>query len=335
MIKYDKTKNTILIIDWASFTMQAKSGMVSEISKRRMQDDLGMFPMYRKSALGGIDVDLKHPDSTKKGLLNVFFYRLVDHIEQFAPSKLVFAMEGKHCWRFDAYDGYKSTRTHESWDLVFTYSEFKRFRDECAFKLAGVFGAHYMRDDRCEGDDILAIVSRSARHEYDNVIVSTGDRDMLQLTRHENIFVFDSKDQEFKFTPNNDVRYFLDLKAVGGDRGDSIGGIVLPGKTKAVAKAKFVEKAEGDLHTYCESLGVLDQYIRNRELVDFDYIPSDIFDDVKERLYVDKYVVGNYFDRYSLGLSDINQRRLEDISQKLKLNSKDTVLDANRRIENL
>lgn len=336
MIQYDKTKNTLLILDWASITMQAKSSMVTEISKKKIMGDMGMFPMYKKSNLSGLNVNLANPESTKQGLLNVFFSRLVDHIDAFSPSKVVFALEGRRCWRFDAYSGYKSTRTREDWDLVFTYSEFKKVRDEFALKLAGIFGCHVVKHDRCEGDDILAIVSRSARNDFDNVIVSTGDRDMLQLTRDKNIFIFDSKDQEFKYPPNNDVRYFLDLKSVGGDRGDSIGGIVLPGKTKAVGKAKFIEKAAGDLHTYCESLGVLDQYLRNRELVDFDYIPMDILTDVVESLYENKPMTCNYFDRYSLGLSDMNQRRLEGVVQKIKLNKdREVLLDEDRRCKDL
>jgi 5'-3' exonuclease len=317
--------------------MQAKSGMVSEMAKRKRQEEVSLYVSKRKSALTGVDVDLTVPEKLKAGLLNVFFSRLIEHLEIFAPKKVIIAMEGRRCWRFDYCDTYKSTRTHSDWDLVITYSEFKAFRDECAVKFAKTFGLHTVKHDKCEGDDILAISARAAAREYDSVVVSTGDRDMLQLTRDPNVFVYDSKDGEFKYPPNKDVRHFLDIKAVGGDRGDAIDGIKLPGKSKAVAKEKFVIKAGGDLFAYCESLGVVDQYVRNRELVDFDYIPGSIKDEVEEILSTEKYLLGNYYDRYSMGLSQINLVRLEQMSQVPRLFKlqTDTVLNPGKKEMNV
>ena len=321
MFEYNKNQDTLLVLDWASNTMQGLMGMIAQVKKAKNSQSM-LFTNYQNPYLHGLEIDLTDEKSVKHGLLNVFISRFLDHLIQFNPSKIVMAMEGKRCWRKLIYPEYKMNRTHDSWELTFDYYEFCRFRDEVAQTISSLVGTHIIKVDGCEGDDVLAVVAKECRDHFDNIVISSGDRDITQLTKYPNVKVFDSKDQEFKTPLNGDVKMFLECKSVGGDKGDNIFGLLLEGKTRRIGKdgaAKFINRADGSLYDYCDSLGVLDQYLLNRQLMDLDYIPQDVYDRASEAVKTSEIVLGSFYDQYKLGLTEMNLKKISTVRAGSKL----------------
>ncbi|MEZ4623963.1 MAG: hypothetical protein R2843_04010 [Thermomicrobiales bacterium] len=98
---------------------------------------------------------------------------LLEVIKTQHPEYIAVALEAGRTFRHDSYDGYKATRAEMPEDLR---QQIDRVRE-----LITALGIPIFQEPGYEADDVIGSLSRSAADEGYDVIVVTGDSDLLQL----------------------------------------------------------------------------------------------------------------------------------------------------------
>ena len=232
--------------------------------------------------------------------------------QDFEGSHVVFFLEGRS-WRKDFYKPYKAQRTaaraaHTEreaeeervfWEAFDTFKDFVTEKTNCTV----------LQHPRLEADDLIAGWIQT--HPSDNHVIISTDTDFVQLIApnvkqyngvtettitHEGYFdkkglpVIDKKTQEAKVAPNPE--WLLFEKCMRGDTSDNVFS-AYPGVREKGTKNKVgLREAYGDrdlkgyswnnlmLQRWTDHNGeehrVLDDYERNRKLIDLTAQPDDI-----------------------------------------------------------
>jgi 5'-3' exonuclease len=232
--------------------------------------------------------------------------------QDFNGSHVIFCLEGRS-WRKDYYTPYKAQRAAQRashtereadeekvfWEAFDTFKDFIKDKTNCTV----------MQNPRLEADDLIAGWIQS--HPNDNHIIISTDTDFVQLIApnvkqyngvmettitHEGIFdakgkrVIDKKTQQPKEVPNPE--WLLFEKCMRGDTSDNVfsayPGVRTKGTSKKVGLTEAFEdrKSKGYswnnlmLQKWSDHNGVehrvLEDYERNRRLIDLTHQPDDI-----------------------------------------------------------
>jgi hypothetical protein len=226
--------------------------------------------------------------------------------QDFKGNHVVFCLEGRS-WRKDYYAPYKRNRTEAraaltereaEEDKMFweTFDKFKEFITEKT-------NCTVMQHPRLEADDLIA--GWIENHPNDNHIIISTDSDFVQLiapnvkqyngvmettTTHEGIFdkkgkrVIDNKTKEPKVIPNPD--WLLFEKCMRGDPTDNVFSAFPKVRKNKLEEAYEDRNSKGFawnnmmLQRWVDHNGeehrVLDDYERNRRLIDLKAQPDDI-----------------------------------------------------------
>jgi 5'-3' exonuclease len=232
--------------------------------------------------------------------------------QDFNGSHVIFCLEGRS-WRKDYYAPYKAQRAaaraahteKEADEEKIFWEAFDTFKDFIADKT----NCTVLQNPRLEADDLIAGFIQS--HPNDNHVIISTDTDFVQLIApnvkqyngvmettitHEGIFdakgkrVIDKKTQEPKTIP--DPEWLLFEKCMRGDTSDNVfsayPGVRTKGTSKKVGLTEAFEdrKSKGYnwnnlmLQRWTDHNGqehrVLEDYERNRRLIDLSHQPEDI-----------------------------------------------------------
>lgn len=194
-------------------------------------------------------------------------------------SDIIFARDGSDVWRYNVYPEYKANRKEDpdaEPDPHAPGPVFKHVNEHFHDKI----GAKVIRVDRAEADDICAVAARYIREVYPDtkVVIITGDHDFLQLSEPGWVELYQLKG--WKQITSDDPHTALMTKILAGDPSDNIPAIYKGcGKKTAQRLANNPEELEEMLIKKGRA-----QYDLNRQLVDFDYIPEDIVEEIEAEL---------------------------------------------------
>jgi hypothetical protein len=234
--------------------------------------------------------------------------------QDFNGNHVVFCLEGRS-WRKDYYAPYKRNRTEAraaltekeaEEDKLFweTFDKFKEFITEKT-------NCTVMQHPRLEADDLIAGWIES--HPNDNHIIISTDSDFVQLIApnvkqyngvmettitHTGIFdksgklVIDNKTKEPKAIPNPE--WLLFEKCMRGDPTDNVFSAYPKVRKNKLEEAYEDRKSKGFawnnmmLQRWVDHNGeehrVLDDYERNRRLIDLKYQPDDVKEIIKNTI---------------------------------------------------
>ncbi|MGD2252431.1 MAG: DNA polymerase I [Anaerolineales bacterium] len=157
-------------------------------------------------------------------------------MEQESPELLAVAFDTGRTFRDDLYAEYKATREKMPDDL--------RHQIDRIRQVVTAFGIPIFEAEGYEADDVLGTIARQAAAEGVEVVIITGDRDMLQLAdEHVTIQLAgrrladsvgygpDKVQEKFGVRPDQ----LVDYKAMVGDTSDNIPGVRGVGKKTAVS----------------------------------------------------------------------------------------------------
>jgi len=231
---------------------------------------------------------------------------------RFEADHVVFALEGRS-WRKDFYKPYKANRTVARQALTEAEAEedkmFWETYDSLTKYLSEKTNCSVIRCPTAEGDDIIA--RWIALHPHDEHVIISSDTDFIQLLAEnvkqyngitdelhtiEGIFdakgkaVIDKKTKEPKSTPNPE--WLLFEKCMRGDSSDNVFSAYPGVRTKGTKNKVGLQEAFEDrekqgynwnnmmLQRWTDPDGaehrVLDDYIRNRMLIDLTAQPGDV-----------------------------------------------------------
>lgn len=220
---------------------------------------------------------------------------------------VVICCDSKHYWRKDIFPYYKAHRKLQrsksiiDWSEVFTYiSEFKQeLRDYFPYKVIEVFGA--------EADDIIAIITFNKKDD-EKILIIGGDKDYAQLQSIPNVKQYAPKKK--KFIEIDNPKEFLNELVIMGDKDDGIPNIRSDSDTfvKQNKRQSPIRKTEilqwkkcDDPIEFCETKNMLENYKRNKQLIDFSYIPEkykkSILEEYKKESTGTKRTILEYFQK--------------------------------------
>ncbi len=177
---------------------------------------------------------------------------------------------------------YKGKRKYSDWSALTPKSEWQSYKDKFAFELGKYYRATVVQLDGAEGDDIIYGAVSSLQDKYTSIVVATRDSDMMQIECSKAVF-YDHLNG--KFLSCDSPSEYLAKKIVSGDDSDNIHGMCVPNpKTPGFPKAtcvgkdgagKFIQTC-GDIYETAKREGWLDQYLRNKTLIDLSCTPDNI-----------------------------------------------------------
>lgn len=210
---------------------------------------------------------------------STFLKRITDIIKDHNPDKVIMAFDSTS-WRYSIFDTYKSGRKQrsQSGKCPLDIDSFKIALDEMREFLKETFtNIRVMKVEKAEADDIIAVLSKFVlTDENQKVIIVSTDSDLTQLTSNKNVSQYDPiKTKMFNsLNPKQDLK----VKILSGDSSDSIPPIkkgVGPKTAEKILKEGFDTYVES-LKTQLEKNTVIKKYELNKKLIDFNFIPLDV-----------------------------------------------------------
>ena len=232
-------------------------------------------------------------------------------------GELVICCDDTNNWRKELYPYYKAHRkqNREESDLDWPniFNTLNVIRDE----LKEFFPYKYVQVHRAEADDAIGVIC----HEYgkvlldgqeEKILILSGDKDFIQLQKFANVFQYDPIRK--KMVKHNDPETYLVEHILKGDRGDGIpnclskddtfvsGGRQKPMRQTTMQKIKDAikdvdyDKINGDFEW-------AKGFHRNRYLVDLQYTPDYLKEEILEQFSVDpggREKLFNYFVKRKL-----------------------------------
>lgn len=240
------------------------------------------------------DVQVDSPDKEKSK--NILRHVIISQVKSYKNKygadfgELIICCDGKHYWRRKLFPPYKACRKKAraestiDWKLIFDTM------DELIVDLKENFPYKVIRIDDVESDDIIATltkyyqenetIDRGFFEEIQPILIVSSDRDFVQLHK------FDTVEQiapatKAKIKTDNPIEY-LKEKVIRGDKGDGIPNIlsgdnvfINEEKQTVLSKKKF-DVLMSISPEECDDPQIKANWIRNKTLIDFDYIPTDV-----------------------------------------------------------
>ena len=207
-------------------------------------------------------------------------------------GELVICCDDKNYWRRDLYPYYKIHRKKDreesglDWNMIFTVLNGIRddIRSEFPYKVLQI--PHAEADDiigtLCERFGHLGITNGSA----EPILILSSDKDFAQLQKYANVEQYSPIGKKF-INCSNPARYVHE-HILRGDRGDGVPNflsnddVFVTGKRQTPLATKKIDAWNGMApEDFCDER-MLRNYKRNQQLVDLDYVPENIKEQVNE-----------------------------------------------------
>lgn len=199
-------------------------------------------------------------------------------------GELVLCYDSKKYWRKDFFPFYKQNRKKDreksglDWTTIFDC--LNRIRDE----IKELFPYKVVEVEGAEADDVISVIcNRNATlPKPDKILILSGDKDFIQLHKHSFVEQYNPVLKKYINVSKQEVALFINEHIVKGDRSDGIPNYLSPDDTFITGKRQkplskktvelFLSKNPSDI---CNEYQ-MKNYIRNKTLIDFNYIPMDI-----------------------------------------------------------
>jgi len=249
------------------------------------------------------------PDLVRHMVLNSLRSYRTKFTEEF--GELVLCYDNKTNWRRDVFPNYKYSRRKDrkssklDWNAIF--DTLHLIRDE----LTENFPYKVLEVENAEADDIIASVVFHVASEpknYEKVLILSGDKDFIQLQKHN--FVSQYSPIQKKFMNGENPTTYIKTHILQGDRSDGVPNFLSPDNTfvdelrqKPISKRKLETWIDLEPEDFCNE-NMMRNYHRNRTLIDLDYIPKEIVERCIQTFidtpYKDRKNLLNYFVKYRL-----------------------------------
>lgn len=197
-------------------------------------------------------------------------------------GELVLCQDAGDVWRRDVFPNYKSNRKkdkgeeEDKWRKIFT--AMSTIREEVRTN----FPYKHMRVNRCEADDVIAVLCKRF-HGKEPIVIVSSDKDFVQLQRYPGVEQYSPTTKGFLKSP--DPEQTLMEHIIRGDSGDGVPNVlsdddcfITEGKRqKPITKKKLAElqTALGDTNLFFDET-LSRNWQRNKTLIDLSQIPEDV-----------------------------------------------------------
>lgn len=275
---------------------------------------------FTQTIIAGLMAQLKYNDGEIDE--NLLRHMILNSLRNYAKrykddyGDIVLCTDAANPWRRNYFPLYKANRKKareaddKDWKLIF--DTLQVVKDE----IRENFPFYYMYVENCEADDIIAILAKHY-HKQEDILIISGDKDFQQLQKYPNIMQFSPNLNKDIVCEEPDV--FLQEHILKGDKSDGIPNILSndncldEGIRQTPMRKSVVDKylritIEKDDKYYRN-------YLRNQTLIDLDFIPSEIEDDILNQFSMQTPPTGRVFDylaknRLNMLLDNVEDFRL-------------------------
>lgn len=240
-------------------------------------------------------------------------------------GELVIACDNRKYWRKDKFEYYKASRKKARQDSGFDWKLIFDTLSEIRAELAAFFPYTVLDIEGAEADDVIAVLAQWTQTnnlaapeglfgepEPQPVLILSGDHDFIQLQKYKNVSQYSPIHKKW-IKPDSTIQNYLMEHICKGDKGDGIPNIlsaddtfVNDGRQKPVTAKKlesWLQHSPDDFVQHVE-IDVARNFQRNRYLIDFDYIPDTIRNNIvgawQTRPVKDKSQLLNYFMEHKM-----------------------------------
>ena len=262
------------------------------------------------SAILAFAADLKKgSESDKKDLIrHVALNSIKSYKKKYGKEygEIVIACDGRNYWRRDYFQYYKGMRKKAreqsdlDWSVIFdTLSEIREdLKEHFKYKVIHV--------DKCEADDVIAVLAESTQEfgKFEPVMIVSSDKDFKQLHANDNVKQFSPMLKKQIVVNKKELKEWMIEHIVKGDAGDGIPNIMsaddvfMKGERQKNVSSKRLEEFFKLGYEACRTDDERRNWQRNSTLVEFNKIPQDIRDSIMEAFEVpvkgNKNAIMNY-----------------------------------------
>lgn len=250
---------------------------------------LNWFKLANKEIYENIESKEKYDWSKDEIFMKTYkkmFYQSIEKLlkkKVLAESNLIFCCDPGNCnlWRKNIYDNYKGTRQNVSLKHNL-YPVFNKTLDEIIPELiSNNNDINLVKIQTIEADDIIASFCKKYGGENDIIILSADD-DFTQLL-NKNVKIIDFRKKKFREITKEESQKLLIEKIINGDKSDNISSIFSK-RCKKELKNKLINDENELLKYLSDNPDSKIQYEINKQLIDFDSIPSEIKSKINQEI---------------------------------------------------
>jgi 5'-3' exonuclease len=229
-------------------------------------------------------------------------------------GEMVLAYDSKQYWRKQVFPYYKQNRKKDrqrsghDWSSIFEV--LNKIRDEIKehfpYKVVEVLGA--------EADDVISTLCKN-KGPKELILILSGDKDFIQLHKYPGVYQYNpiaKKNMGF-----DDPHSFIREHIIKGDKSDGIPNFlsaddcfVKGERQRPISQKNLAKWVDMEPSSFCMNDTQLANYHRNRLLIDFDYVPKEI-----EQQILDEFNSLNT-DGKQVPLEYFQQHQLNDLMQE-------------------
>ena len=221
---------------------------------------------------------------------------------------MVLAYDSKQYWRKTYFPYYKQNRkkdrekSQHDWSAIFDV--LNKIRDEIReyfpYKVVEVLGA--------EADDVISTLCKN-KGPKELILILSGDKDFIQLHKYPGVYQYNPITK--KSLGFDNPHAFIKEHIIKGDKSDGIPNFLSPDdcfvkgeRQKPISQKNLAKWVDMEPAAFCKNEMQLANYHRNRKLIDFDYVPEEIeqqiLDEFNSLNISGKKVPLEYFQKHQL-----------------------------------
>lgn len=229
-------------------------------------------------------------------------YRFIKEKFNNQYGNIVICQDSNNYWRKDVFPHYKANRkktqqdNQEYWDQIF--ASMRQINEEIAENMP----YKNIKVDRCEADDIIAVLAKHYSPS-EKVLIVSNDKDFQQLLYYQNVDIY-SPLKKLMVKCDNPTAFLFE-QIVRGDSGDGIPNILSDADTLIVENKRQKPVTSKKLKEYESKIPdeYKESFTRNQILIDLNYIPQEYVDQIIEeyqKSVINKGKILNYFMEHKL-----------------------------------
>lgn len=194
-----------------------------------------------------------------------FFRNLRPIIEQFAPDKCFFVLEGHPQFRYDLFADYKANRLIKQAATKEKQEKFLQSKDEI-IRIMQHFPITVARAANYEADDVIASLCDNMRDE--ELTVLSNDSDYIQLLQrgYPHCQIYNPIKKTFMEAP---IYPYVAWKCLNGDKSDNIPALLKPQKAMNAVNDPVLFQKFMDVDENKANFNI------NRQLIEFRSVPME------------------------------------------------------------
>lgn len=194
-----------------------------------------------------------------------FFRNLRPIIEDIAPDKCFFVLEGHPQFRYDLFADYKANRLVKQAAKKETMDKFFQTKEEIV-RLLQYFPITIARASAYEADDVISSLCEDMKEE--DLTVLSNDSDYIQLLQkgYKNLLIYNPIKKEAMEAPPYP---YVAWKCLNGDKSDNIPGILKPKKALDTVNDPELFRKFMDVQENRANFNI------NRQLIEFRSVPPE------------------------------------------------------------